>query len=211
MNYAELIASIKKYTENTETDFVAELPNIVKQAEDRIYHMVQLPMFRRSQSGTLTSSNRFLNTPTDFISVFSLAVVDASGDHAYLLNKDVNFMRQAYPSATTTGQPRYYALWDEDTFVLAPTPNASLTTELYYFYKPESIVTASTTWLGDEAESALLYGSLVEAYTFMKGESDLLQLYDNRYKEALVKLKELADGKNRQDSYRSGQVRVSVS
>ena len=211
MTYAELIASIKTYTQNSESTFVAELPNIVKQAEDRIYHMVQLPMLRRSSQGTLTASNRFLSTPTDFISVFSLAVIDGSSDYAFLLNKDVNFIREAFQATGTEGQPRYYALWDENTIVLAPTPSSALTTELHYFYKPESIVTATNTWLGDENEAVLLYGCLVEAYTFMKGEPDLLQLYDTKFKEALVKLKELGDGKNRRDAYRSGQTRVAVS
>ena len=211
MNYADLIQSVQDYTQNDEATFVAELPNIVKQVEDRIYHMVQLPALRKTQSGTLTASNRFLSTPTDFISVFSLAVVDASGNYVHLMNKDVNFLREAYPAIATEAEPRYYALWDEDTFVLSPTPDAGLSTVLTYFYKPESIVTASTTWLGDENEAVLLYGCLVEAYTFMKGEQDLMQLYEQRYKEALVKLKELGDGKLRQDMYRSGQVRMAVS
>ncbi len=211
MNYADLIQSVQDYTQNDEATFVAELPNIVKQVEDRIYHMVQLPALRKTQLGNLTASNRFLSTPTDFISVFSLAVVDASGNYVHLLNKDVNFLREAYPAIATEAEPRYYALWDEDTFVLAPTPDASLSTVLVYFYKPESIVTASTTWLGDENEAVLLYGCLVEAYTFMKGEQDLIQLYDTKFKEALVKLKELGDGKNRQDAYRSGQTRMAVT
>ena len=137
MNYAELIAAVQAYTQNDETTFVANLPTFVKQAEDRIYHMVQLPMLRKSQAGTLTASNRFLSSPSDFISVFSLAVVDASGDYQFLLNKDVNFIREAFPSTLTEGEPRYYALWDDDTFVLAPTPSASLTTVLHYFFKPD--------------------------------------------------------------------------
>jgi hypothetical protein len=211
MNYADLIQSVQDYTQNDEATFVAELPNIVKQVEDRIYHMVQIPALRKTQSGTLTASNRFLSTPTDFISVFSLAVVDASGNYVHLMNKDVNFLREAYPAIATEAEPRYYALWDEDTFVLSPTPDAGLSTVLTYFYKPESIVTASTTWLGDENEAVLLYGCLVEAYTFMKGDQDLIQLYDTKFKEALVKLKELGDGKNRKDAYRSGQVRMAVS
>jgi hypothetical protein len=211
MNYSELTTAIQDYTQNSETTFVSHIPTFVKQAEDRIQHMVQLPMFRKSSSGTLTASNRFLAAPSDFVSAFSLAVIDASDDYHYLINKDVNFIREAFPATGTEGQPRFYALWDEDTFLLGPTPSAALNTQLHYFYKPESIVTASTTWLGDEAEAALLYGSLVEAYTFMKGEQDLIQLYDTKFKEALVKLKELGDGKNRQDMYRSGQVRMAVS
>jgi len=209
--YTELKASIQTYTQNSETTFVDEIPTFVKQAEDRIYHMAQLPALRKNQSGTLSSSNRFLSAPSDFISVHSLAVIDASSDYQYLINKDVNFIREAFRATGTTGTPRYYALWDEDTFLLGPTPSAGLTTELYYFYKPESIVTASTTWLGDENEAVLLYASLVEAYTYMKGEPDLLSLYDTKFKEALIKLKELGDGKNRQDSYRSGQVRMAIT
>ena len=211
MNYTELVASIKTYTENTETDFVAEIPTFVKQAEDRIYHMVQIPALRKTQSGVLTASNRFLSTPSDYISSFSLAVIDASGNYVHLLNKDVNFLREAYPAVATEAEPRFYALWDEDTIVLAPTPAAGLSTVLTYFYKPESIVTATNTWLGDESEAALLYGCLLEAYTFMKGEPDLIQMYDTRYKEALIKLKELGDGKNRQDAYRSGQTRMAIT
>lgn len=211
MNYTELVAAIKSYTENEETDFVAEIPNFVRQAEDRIQHMVQLPMFRKSQQGNLTASNRFLATPDDFISSFSLAVVNSDGDFSYLLNKDVNFIREAFPTIATEAQPRFYALWDENTFCLGPTPATALQVDIHYYYKPASIVTEATTWLGDEAESALFYGCLLEAYTYMKGEPDLMALYDTRYKEALIKLKELGDGKNRQDAYRSGQTRMAVT
>ena len=211
MNYAELVAAIKSYTENEETDFVAELPNFVRQAEDRIQHMVQLPMFRKAQQGVLTANNRYLATPDDFISSFSIAVVNSAGEYSYLLNKDVNFIREAFSKVSTEGQPRFYALWDEDHFILGPTPNTALQVDLHYYYKPASIVTEGSTWLGDEAESALLYACLLEAYTYMKGEPDLMTLYDTRYKEALIKLKELGDGKNRQDAYRSGQVRMAVT
>ena len=211
MTYAELIASVQTYTQNSEATFVAELPTFVKQMEDRVFHMVQLPMLRKSSTGTLTASTRFLSTPTDFISVFSLSVTDATGEVSFLLNKDVNFIREAYPDATTEGQPRYYGLWDEDTFVLAPTPASGLTTTLHYFYKPTSMVDAGTSWLGDENDAVVLYGTLVEAYTFMKGEEELIQLYDTKFKEALIKVKELGDGKNRQDGYRSGQVRMPIT
>ena len=211
MNYTELVAAIKSYTENEETDFVAEIPNFVRQAEDRIQHMVQLPMFRKSQQGNLTAGNRFLATPDDFISSFSMAVVNSAGEVSYLLNKDVNFIREAFPKIATEAQPRFYALWDENTFCLGPTPATALQVDIHYYYKPASIVTEATTWLGDEAESARLYGCLLEAYTYMKGEPDLMTLYDTRYKEALIKLKELGDGKNRQDAYRSGQVRMAVT
>jgi|TARA_R110000744_G_scaffold39283_2_gene89468 hypothetical protein len=211
MNYAELVAAIKSYTENEETAFVAEIPNFVRQAEDRIQHIVQLPMFRKSQQGSLTAHNRFLATPDDFISSFSLAVIAADGTFSYLLNKDVNFIREAFSSIATEAQPRFYALWDENTLCLGPTPATALNVDIHYYYKPDSIVTAGTTWLGTEGESALFYGCLLEAYTYMKGEPDLMTLYDTRYKEALIKLKELGDGKNRQDAYRSGQVRMAVT
>jgi len=210
MNYTSLLASVQDYTQNSESTFVAEIPNMVKQVEDRIQHIVQLPVFRKTSSGTVTASNRFLTTPTDFVAAYSLAVLNGSSEYSFLLNKDVDFIRESFDKTTDTGLPRFYAVWDHDTFLLAPTPDSGYTTQLNYFYKPESIVTAENTWLGDEAESALLYGTLVEAYTFMRGEQDLMQLYEQRYKEALVKLKELGDGKLRQDMYRSGQVRVPV-
>jgi len=190
---------------------VAELPNMVKQAEDRIQHLVQLPMFRKTSSGSLSASNRFLSTPTDFVSVFSLAVLDGSSNYTFLLNKDVDFIREAFGLTATSTLPRFYALWDEDSILVAPTPDAAYTVQLNYFHKPTSIVTDENTWLGDEAPAAMLYGTLVEAYIFMKGEQDLITVYDTRFKEALVKLKELGDGKNRMDNYRSGQVRVPVS
>ena len=211
MNYASLLSSIQTYTQNTETSFVSEIPNFVRQTEDRIQHLVQLPMFRKSQSGAITANNRFLSAPSDFVSMYSIAVIDASADYFYLINKDVNFIREAFRANATAAQPRYYAMFKENTFILGPTPSASLDTEIHYFYKPESLVTAGNTWLGDEAEAAMLYGSLVEAYIYMKGEADLLQMYDTKFKEALVKLKELGDGKNRQDAYRSGQTRMAVT
>jgi len=208
--YTDLVASIQEYTQNSETTFVAEIPNFVKQTEDRIQHLVQLPVFRKSSTGTMTASNRFLSSPTDFVSMYSLAVLNGSSEYSFLLNKDVDFIREAFDTTATTALPRFYALWDEDTFLLGPTPDSGYTAQLNYFYKPETIVTAENTWLGDEVPSALLYGCLVEAYTYMKGEQDLLAQYDTRFKEALVKLKELGDGKNRMDNYRSGQVRARV-
>jgi len=210
MNYTSLVASIKEYTQNSESVFVAEIPNFVKQAEDRIQHLVQLPMFRKSSSVAMSASNKNFSTPSDFVSVNSFAVLDGSSNYFFMLSKDVNFIREAFDQTTTTGQPRYYALEDHDTFLLGPTPNSNYATELNYFYKPQSIVDATNTWIGDEAPSTLLYGCLTEAYTYMKGEPDLLQLYDTRFKEAMVKLKELGDGKNRTDAYRSGLVRVPV-
>lgn len=215
MNYAQLSTAIQEYTENYETTFVANIPVFVKQAEQRIYNTVQFPSLRKNVTGTTTGSNKYLAAPGDFLAVYSMAVIDGTGAYEYLLNKDVNFIRQAYPSPTDTGTPKYYALFgsatndpDELTFILGPTPDATYTVELHYFYYPESIVDAGTSWLGDNLDSALLYGSLVEAYTFMKGETDMMQLYDGKYKEALGLAKRLGDGMERSDAYRSGQARI---
>jgi len=215
MNYSELCTQIQNYTENTFS--AIELAMFVQQTEERIYNTVQLPALRKNVTGTTTTNNKYLNCPTDFLSVYSMAVVDASGDYSYLINKDVNYIREAYPSASTTATPKYYSLFgprsdieSELTFILGPTPDNFYTVELHYFYYPESIVTASTTWLGDNFESVLLYGALVEAYSYMKGEQDMMALYQQRYQEALALLKQLGDGKDRQDSYRSGQVRQAV-
>jgi hypothetical protein len=161
-------------------------------------------------TGNTTSGNKYLSAPSDWLSTFSLAVIDGSGNYTYLLNKDVNFIRESYPTAADTGLPEYYALFDQNTFILGPTPNSNYTMELHYFYYPESIVTAGTTWLGNNFDSALLYGALLEAYTYMKGESDVIAVYKQRYDEALALLKQLGDGKDRQDAYRSGQVRYPV-
>ena len=189
---------------------------MTKLAEQKIYNAVQLPALRKNVTGTLTSGNQYLSAPTDFLSVFSMAVI-SSGEYAYLLNKDANFIRESFPNPSTTGTPKYYALFGPDssnntelTFILGPTPGAGLTVELHYFYYPQSIVTAGTSWLGDNFDSALLYGSLVEAYTFMKGEQDMMALYDTKYKEAMALLKNLGDGKQRADTYRDGQVKVAV-
>ena len=189
----------------------------VKQAEQRIYNSVQFPSLRKNVTGLTTSSNKYLSCPLDFLAVYSMAVVDATGAYEYLLNKDVNFIRQAYPRPTSVGLPKYYALFGprsdqakELTFILGPTPDAQYTIELHYFYYPESIVTAGQTWLGDNLDSVLLYGSLVEAYTYMKGEPDMLKLYNDKYVEAIALAKRLGDGMERQDAYRSGQVRVQV-
>jgi hypothetical protein len=205
--FTTLKNALQDYLETTETTFVNNLPTIILQAEDRILKSVQLPDFKKNSTGSTTSSNKYLTCPTDFLAPYSLAV-DNSG-YEFLLFKDVNFIREAYPSSSTTGIPKYYALFDADNFILAPTPNANLTAELHYFYKPESITSASsgTSWLGDNAESTLLYGCLVEAYTFLKGEPDLMQLYAARYEDALGKLKALGEGYDTTDSYRSGAVR----
>lgn len=218
MNYAQLSAAIISYTENPSSDFVAEIPTFVQQAEQRIYNSVQFPSLRKNVTGSTTGSNKYLACPLDFLAVYSMAVVDGTGAYEYLLNKDVNFIRQAYPSPADTGVPRYYALFgpqsndpNELTFILGPTPDATYTVELHYFFYPESIVTAGSTWLGDNFDSVLLYGALIEAYTYMKGEPDMLQLYNTKYMEALALAKRLGDGMERQDAYRSGQYRQVVT
>lgn len=218
MNYTELKAAIIAYTENQDTSFETEVPVFVQQAEQRIYNSVQFPSLRKNVTGTTTASNKYLQCPTDFLASYSLAVIDATGAYEYLLNKDVNFIRQAYPTPTSTGLPKYYALFgprsdneNELTFILGPTPAAAYGVELHYFYYPESIVDAGTSWLGDNFDSVLLYGSLIEAYTYMKGEQDMLTLYNQKFMEALALAKRLGDGLERQDAYRSGQFRQKVT
>jgi hypothetical protein len=219
MNYTELSNAIQAYTENTETDFVANIPVFVTQAEQRIYNSVQFPSIRKNVTGSMTTSNKYLQCPTDFLATYSLAVVKANGEYEYLLNKDVNFIRQAYPLPTDTGLPKYYALFGprsdnvaELTFILGPTPDASYSSELhYYFYPPSISVSPYTSWLGDNFDTVLLYASLVEAYTYMKGEADMMSLYNQKYMEALALAKRLGDGMERQDAYRSGQSRQVVT
>jgi hypothetical protein len=218
MNYTELSANIQAYTENTEADFVAEIPVFVKQAEQRIYNTVQFPSIGKNVTGVTTTNNKYLSCPSDFLAVYSMAVIDATGVYEYLLNKDVNFIRQAYPQPTDTAIPKYYALFgpqsanvDELSFILGPTPDAIYNVELHYYYYPPSIVTSGTSWLGDNFDSVLLYGSLVEAYTYMKGEQDMMALYNGKYQEALGLAKRLGDGMERQDAYRSGQFRQAVT
>ena len=219
MNYAALSAAIQAYTENTEADFVANIPVFVTQAEQRIYNSVQFPSIRKNVTGSMTTSNKYLQCPTDFLAVYSLAVINASGEYEYLLNKDVNFIRQAYPQPTDTGIPKYYALFGprsdnaaELTFILGPTPDAAYGAELHYFFYPPSISVAPfTSWLGDNFDTVLLYASLVEAYTYMKGEQDMMALYNQKFMEALALAKRLGDGMERQDAYRSGQFRQKVT
>ena len=230
MNYTELVDAIKGYSENDFPDTVGtgsltsaeQIAIFVQNAEERIYNSVQIPAIRKNMTGTTTSGNKYLSVPSDWLSTFSLAVVCngpttlpdgrtfVSGDYLYLLNKDVNFIREAYPSQTDTGLPIYYAVFDYNTFILGPMPNSNYTVELHYFYYPPSIVTAGTSWLGDNFESILLYGSLLEAASFMKSEADVVNMYKERYNEAMLLLKQLGDGKDRQDAYRSGQVRYPV-
>ena len=304
MNYTELSNAIQAYTENTEADFIAEIPVFVQQAEQRIYNTVQFPSIRKNVTGSMTTNNKYLQCPTDFLAVYSLAVIKADGTYEYLLNKDVNFIRQAYPLPTDTDTPKYYALFGprsdnaaELTFILGPTPDAAYSTELHYYFYPESIVqspvatlgaitggsayttgtyfdvpltggsgsgalatitvaggavtavtitngglqygvanalsaaatniggtgsgfsvpvasvtnSTGTSWLGDNFDTVLLYGSLVEAYTYMKGEQDMMALYNGKYQEALALAKRLGDGMERQDAYRSGQYRQAVT
>ena len=216
MTYAELVAAIKGYAEN---DFPAtagsfsstdQLNTFIEQAEQRIFNSIQFPVIRKNVTGTTTSGNKYLATTVDFLSVFSIAVIAANGSYEFLLNKDVNFIREAYPTPTDLGTPAYYALFNENTFILGPTPDSNYSTELHYFYYPESIVTASTTWLGDNFDSVLLYASLLEAAAFMKSDPDVIGNYEKRYNEALLLAKRLGDGLDRQDAYRSGQVRIPV-
>jgi hypothetical protein len=218
MNYTQLTAAICDYTQNFDQDFIDNIPVFVKQAEQRIYNTVQFPSLRSNVTGTTSATNKYLSCPGDFLAVYSMAVIDVSGSYEYLLNKDVNFIRQAYPNPTSTGLPKYYAIFGpatadskELTFILGPTPDAAYDVELHYYYYPESIVTAGQTWLGDNFDSVLLYGSLVEAITFMKGEADMVALYDTKYKEALVLAKKLGNGMEMQDQYRSGSPRQAVT
>ena len=209
MNYTELTAAIKDYTNNTSTEFTAAIPTFVKQAEQRIYRSVNLPVNRKNVAGTLTDGNAYLTMPTDptFLFPFSLSITSSS-NQIFLLNKDANFIRSTYPNASTEGTPKYYGVFDSTTFIVGPTPDADYVTELHYYYMPNSIVTDSTSWLGSNADTVLLYGSLVEAYTYMKGDADMMQLYQQRYGEALGLLKSQAEGRMTGDEYRDGQIRA---
>jgi hypothetical protein len=211
MNYTELVAAIQDYTQNEETSFVSNIPTFVEQAEERLNRSIMVPELRKNVTAATTNGNFYLARPEDFISVFSLAVVDSSGDYSFLIDKDVNFIREAYPASSTSGLPKYYAQFDGDfggdsgNFILGPTPDDNYTVELHYYYDPPSIVTTGTSWYGDNAESALLYGSLIEAYTYMKGEADLIQLYTTRYSEALGQLTGVQI-RSSTDEYRDGRL-----
>jgi hypothetical protein len=236
MTYTELITAIQTYTENTfpsttladgtVVSSTTQLNRFITQAEQRIYNTVQFPSIRKNQYSAITANNKYVSLPSDFLSVYSLALVTGvtsanldTGTFTFLLNKDVNFIREAYPAPNNTGEPKYYALFgptiassaitNELSLILGPTPDASYYVELHYYYYPESITTALTTWLGDNFDTVLLYGSLVEAYTYMKGEQDIITLYDTKYKEALALAKRLGDGLERSDAYRSGQARMA--
>jgi len=216
VNYAQLVVAVSDYTENTIP--TVNMNTFIEQAEQRIYNTIQFPSLRKNVTGLATPNNKYLACPDDFLAVYSMAVYPTGGEYSYLLNKDVNFIREAYPQPTDTATPKYYALFGprtsaptELTFLLGPTPDAAYNVELHYFYYPESIVTSSTSWLGDNFDTVLLYGTLVEAYTYMKGEQDMMALYDGKYKEALALAKRLGDGLERQDAYRSGQYRQKVT
>ena len=233
MNYQELFSQIQTYTENqfpdtfvqvttggsqTNVNAVTQINTFIQQAEARIYNTVQIPSLRRNVTGTCTANNKYLACPNDYLSSYSIAVIDADGNYEYLLNKDVNFIRQAYPNPNDTGLPRYYALFgsrlndpNELSFILGPTPDSAYTAELHYFYYPESIVDQGTSWLGDNYSPVLLYGSLVEAYTYMKGETDMLNMYNTKYNEALSQLNRLGTGLERGDAYRDGQAKIKVN
>lgn len=208
MNYATLSQLLQDYTQNYSSEFVAAIPEIVKLAEDRIYQSVQIPSLKKNSTSAFVSGNKYLAQPDDFLAPYSMAVKSASGVYSYLLEKEVGFINEAYPDPSITGVPRYYAIFTDDTFVVAPTPNANLQVELHYFYEPESIVTAGTSWLGDNVESVLFYGSLVEAYTYMKGEADLIALYKGRYDESIARLKMLGEGMGKRDNFRLDMPRI---
>jgi len=227
VNYTQLSDALVAYTENTSSEFADQISTFVKQAEQRIYNVIQFPSLRKNVTGTIAANNKYLSCPDDFLAVYSMAVIDGTGAYEYLLNKDVNFIRQAYPNPTSdTGIPKYYALFgpavngttitNELSFILGPTPDATYSVELHYYYYPVSIADtinnpSGTTWLGDNFDSVLLYGSLVEAYTYMKGEPDMMTFYNQKYMEALQLAKRLGDGMERQDAYRSGQYRQAVT
>jgi hypothetical protein len=211
MNYAALVQAIQDYTQNEETSFVSNIPTFVQQAEERINRSIMLPELRKNVTASTLIGNKYIARPSDFLAVFSFAVIDGTGDYTYLLDRDVTFIREAYPSASTQALPKYYAQFDGDTsgeegnFILGPTPDANYDVELHYYYDPESIVTAGTSWYGTNAEAALLYGSLIEAYTYMKGENDLVGLYTQRYNEAMGQLTGV-DIRSDRDDYREGKV-----
>lgn len=209
MNYTELKANIEDICEQTFT--ADQHAMFAEQAEQKIYTSVDLPALRKNQTGTLTSGNKYLTMPTGMLYVYSLAVIDGSGNYEYLLNKDVNFIREAYPGPSSTGQPKHYAIFDQTSLIVGPTPDTGYSVEMHFSYYPESIVTAGTTWLGEEFDSALLNGALVEAIRFQKGEADMVALYEKLYVQALTLLTRMGDGKLRSDAYRSGQTRREVA
>jgi len=212
MNYSQLVDLIKQYTQNEETSFVANIPVFVQLAEERIYNAVFIPAIRKNQIGTLTPSNKYLTVPSDWLANFSLSVIEpVTNAQTFLIDKDVNFIRECYPDPDDTGVPKYYAIFDDNTFILGPTPDSNYQVELHYYYYPESIVTASTSWLGTNFETVLLYGAVREAYIYMKGEQDMMVYYEQKYQESLGLLKLLGEGKDRRDAFRSGLNRIPVT
>jgi hypothetical protein len=225
MNYATLFQTIQAYCENNfpdtlvntttagvTTNFLTktQIDTFIQEAEQRVFNSVQIPDLRKNVTGNATSGNKYLSVPSDWLANFSLSVIDASGIQYFLLNKDVEYIREAFPNPADTGMPTHYALFDQNSYILGPTPDSNYSMELHYFYYPNSIVTNGTSWLGDKFDSVLLYGSLLEAYTFMKGEKDVNDTYISRYNEALAMLRQLGEGKNRQDMYRTEQARYPV-
>mgnify|MGYP003132966514 FL=1 len=210
MTYTELVAAIKSYTENDYT--TTDVNTFIKNAEQRIFNTVQLPDLRKNVTGTMTSGNKYFSLPSDWLATFSIAVINTDNEYTYLLNKDVNFIREAFPDTDSGffGKPEYYGIFDDETMILGPTPNANYSSELHYYYYPQSIVTAGNTWLGDNFDTALFYGALLEAAAFMKEEPDVVTQYTARYNEVMQLLTNLGDGKNRRDAYRSGQKRIPV-
>ena len=228
MNYNTLFSQIQTYTENifpdtylangSSVNYTTQINTFIQQAEERIYNTVQIPSLRRNVTGNCSPTTAYLGCPNDYLSTYSMAVIQPDGTYEYLLNKDVNYIRQAYPSPTAKGLPRYYALFgsrlndpNELSFLLGPSPDAIYSIELHYFYYPESIVTAGTSWLGDNYSPVLLYASLVEAYTYMKGEADMLAVYNSKFQEALMQLNRLGTGLERGDTYRDGQAKIKVN
>jgi hypothetical protein len=216
MNYTQLVSAIKGYCENdfpeTSGNFTSDdqIATFVQQCEERVYNAVQIPAIRRNQVGNFTSGDHYLSLPSDYLASFSMAVILPDGTQEFLIDKDVNFIRQSYPSPNDQGVPKYYGQFAPYTYIIGPTPDESYDVELHYYYYPPSIVTAQSSWLGDNFESVLLYGSLLEAAAFMKTDPDVVTNYQNRYNEALALLKELGDGKDRRSAYRDGQLRLPV-
>jgi hypothetical protein len=204
--YAQLKTAIQDYTENTETSFVTNLSTFIRAAEDRIFKLVDLEIFRKNATSALTSSDPYLSVPTDYLASFSLSITNGSSKE-FLLQKDVNYIQEYNPNPATTGTPKYYAFFDKDNFIIAPTPDSNYVVELHYYYRPASLTAGAesgTTWLSDNAPNALLYGSLVEAYIYMKGEQDMLQMYEKQFTEAMTRIKDLAEARENSDAYRRG-------
>ena len=201
---------VQDYTQNTEASFVFNIPTFVQVAEERVYNTVQIPALRKSVTGTVTPGNQYLGLPTDYLAPFAMSSLDpVTGSQSFLLNKDVEFIRQSFPSPGSVGQPTHYSQFDTVAFILGPTPDQTYTIELHYYYYPPSITSANTSWLGTNASNTLLYGTLREAYLYMKGEQDMVQYYEQKYQEGIQLLKDLSEGKGRRDTYRSGQIRIS--